>query len=63
VPEFKRGDKVWAKIRGYSWWPARIGDVIEGRGPKDRKYRADFYGDGTHYTVYYPNVCDFITNY
>lgn len=21
---FKRGDIVWAKVRGYSWWPAKV---------------------------------------
>jgi len=24
---FKKGDIVWAKVRGYSWWPAKVGDV------------------------------------
>lgn len=23
-PNFKRGDIVWAKVRGYSWWPAKV---------------------------------------
>jgi len=44
--DFKRGDIVWAKVRGYSWWPARIGDII--KESKDRKYRVDFIGDNTH---------------
>ena len=21
---FKKGDIVWAKVRGYSWWPAKV---------------------------------------
>jgi len=44
--DFKRGDLVWAKVRGYSWWPANIGDVI--KVAKERKYRVDFIGDNTH---------------
>ena len=23
-PVFKKGDIVWAKVRGYSWWPAKV---------------------------------------
>ena len=44
--DFKRGELVWAKVRGYSWWPANIGDVI--KVAKERKYRVDFIGDNTH---------------
>jgi PWWP domain len=25
--DFRKGDMVWAKVRGYSWWPAKIGDI------------------------------------
>ena len=25
--DFRKGDTVWAKVRGYSWWPAKIGDI------------------------------------
>jgi hypothetical protein len=24
VPDYKKGDIVWAKVRGYSWWPAKV---------------------------------------
>lgn len=61
--DFKRGDTVWAKVRGYSWWPARIGEVIGGRTAAERKYKVDFLGDNTHQTVAYDKVCDFIDNY
>lgn len=44
--DFKRGDLVWGKVRGYSWWPAIIGEII--KESKDRKYRVDFIGDNTH---------------
>ena len=59
--DFKRGDIVWAKVRGYSWWPARIGDII--KESKDRKYRVDFIGDNTHQTVAYDKVAGFIDKY
>ena len=45
---FKKGDIVWAKVRGYSWWPAKIGEIIEGRHLCDWKYKVDFLGDNTH---------------
>lgn len=59
--DFKRGDLVWAKVRGYSWWPAKIGDVL--RDKSDRKYRVDFIGDNTHQTVPHDKVADFAENY
>jgi hypothetical protein len=51
--DIKRGDVVWAKVRGYSWWPAKVGEVLRGdlRCDKERKYRVDFLGDNTHQTV------------
>ena len=55
---------MWAKVRGYSWWPARIGDVFKEKGDKsDRKYRVDFIGDNTHQTVAYDKVADFVNNF
>lgn len=59
--DFKKGDMVWAKVRGYSWWPAKIGDIQRGNGEK--KYRVDFIGDNTHQTVGQQNIGDFIDNF
>ena len=25
VDEYKERDLVWAKVKGYSWWPAEVG--------------------------------------
>ena len=52
---------MWAKVRGYSWWPARIGDIL--KDSKDRKYRVDFIGDNTHQTVAHDKVANFIDKY
>ena len=52
---------VWAKVRGYSWWPAKIGDIQRGSGEK--KYRVDFIGDNTHQTVGQQAIGDFIDNF
>lgn len=24
LPKFREGEIVWAKVRGYSWWPAKV---------------------------------------
>lgn len=67
--DFKKGDVVWAKVRGYSWWPAKIGEVLGGaqagsrQDKTERKYRVDFLGDNTHQTVAHDKVLDFIENY
>ena len=52
---------MWAKVRGYSWWPARVGDVM--KDSKDRKYRVDFIGDNTHQTVQHDKVANFVDKY
>jgi len=44
---FKKGDVVWAKVRGYSWWPAKISEV-QRASERERKYKVDFIGDNTH---------------
>lgn len=62
--DFKKGDIVWAKVRGYSWWPAKVGEAL-GRNekPAERKYRVDFIGDNTHQTVAHDKVADFVEYY
>lgn len=39
-PNFKVGDKVFAKVKGYPPWPARI------VGENGKKYNVEFYGTG-----------------
>lgn len=24
APKYREGEIVWAKVRGYSWWPAKV---------------------------------------
>ena len=61
INDFKKGDMVWAKVRGYSWWPAKIGDIQRASGEK--KFRVDFIGDNTHQTVGQQAIGDFIENF
>ena len=62
--DFKRADIVWAKVRGYSWWPAKIGEVIKEKSDRsERKYRVDFIGDNTHQTLAHDKIAEFVENY
>ncbi|XP_034947377.1 PC4 and SFRS1-interacting protein isoform X2 [Chelonus insularis] len=41
--KFEVGNKVFAKVRGYPPWPARVEDISESN-PKGAKYKVFFYG-------------------
>ena len=43
---FNVGEIIWAKIRGYPWWPA----IITGTDDdiREKKYAVSFIGDNTH---------------
>ena len=64
--EFRKGDIVWAKVKGYSWWPAKIRDVFHDQQKKlfkARKYIVDFIGDSTYQTLPEGNIVDFALSY
>jgi len=44
-PKFKPGDKIFAKVRGYPPWPARVEGVAD-ETPNKMKYHVYFYGTG-----------------
>lgn len=65
---------VWAKIRGYPWWPAIVSSKqvtdIEGTKSEDSSYRitVKFIGENSQYILFsaaltQSKVADFITNY
>ena len=43
---FHVGEVVWAKIRGYPWWPAMITGTEDDN--REKKYTISFIGDNTH---------------
>lgn len=43
---FNVGEIVWAKIRGYPWWPALITGTEDDN--REKKYAVSFIGDNTH---------------
>ena len=50
---FQKGEVVWAKVRGYSWWPGIIKKIILKTDninitEKEIKFQVKFIGDNTH---------------
>jgi len=46
---FKKGDVVWAKIKGFPWWPAVIADVDNGEnGEGETEILTNFIGEFSH---------------
>lgn len=43
---FTVGEIIWAKIRGYPWWPAIITGTEDEQ--REKKYAVSFIGDNTH---------------
>lgn len=50
---FSVGEIVWAKVRGYPFWPGIIKGIEE--CSKEKKYSINFIGDSTHATI--PKKC------
>lgn len=49
---FSKGDIVWAKIKGFPWWPAIIGKVNSDKkdsSSAEKKYKVDFIGENSQY--------------
>ena len=65
---FKKGDVVWAKVKGYPWWPGEIRQITIKQAktePKDKQtiYRINFIGDNTHVDVPKEKVENFEDKY
>lgn len=60
-PKFGTGDKVFAKVRGYPPWPARVEGLAD-ETPNKMKYHIYFYGTGETAIVKAEDICTFVDN-
>ena len=44
---FKQEEVVWAKVKGFPWWPATIGEEKRNKDG-NRMYHVDFIGDSSY---------------
>ena len=58
-PLFSNGQQVFAKLKGWSWWPAKVEDDSLGAS---NRYRVTFYGDSSQAFVKENDLCDFAAN-
>lgn len=50
---FEPNEIVWAKVRGYSWWPAVVGKICKKLKSKpETLYEVHFIGDLTRAQLY-----------
>ena len=54
---FQKGEVIWAKVRGYSWWPGIIKKISlksdttdnkDNKNKKELKFLVKFIGDNSH---------------
>lgn len=60
-PKFSSGDKVFAKVRGYPPWPARVEGLAD-ETPNKMRYHIYFYGTGETAVVKGEDICSFVEN-
>ena len=54
---FLIGEIVWAKIRGYPWWPATVSEINDEN--KEKKYICNFIGDNSHASLFKRDLAKF----
>ena len=59
---FQVPEVVWAKIRGYPWWPALLTNVTHSAG-EEPLYKVDFFGDTTHAMLALDKISKFEESY
>ncbi|CAD8050299.1 unnamed protein product [Paramecium sonneborni] len=65
VPEsYNKDEIVWAKIRGYPWWPGIIAEVIKDKQSSEpTKYLVNFIGDNSHSTLPFQSLAKYQEKY
>lgn len=51
ILEYEDSEVLWAKIRGYPWWPAYVLEVHTSDQLENYEYTVVFFGDNTKYLV------------
>ena len=48
--KYRKGEVVWAKVRGFPWWPGIIKNISVrlGNAEKETKITVNFVGDNSH---------------
>jgi len=60
MTNFKESQLVWAKVKGYPWWPAIVLKVVSGGSMNNSgSVLVNFIGDNSHATVHEHKVADF----
>uniref|UniRef100_A0A1B6H1R7 PWWP domain-containing protein n=1 Tax=Cuerna arida TaxID=1464854 RepID=A0A1B6H1R7_9HEMI len=62
TPKFMIGDKVFARMRGYPPWPAKVEGVINNTSTKTIKYRVYFYGTKQIAICKQEDLCSYVEN-
>jgi len=63
MEKFKKGDIVWAKIRGYPWWPGMVAHIEDGSDEeRDPKILVNFIGDNSHAELPLNKISNFEEN-
>ena len=65
---FKKGDVVWAKVKGHPWWPGQIRRINIKQSKTDQQdkqtiYRINFIGENTHVDLPQAKVENFEAKY
>lgn len=61
-PEYSVAEVVWAKIRGYPWWPGIVNSV-QNDDPEEVIFKVSFFGDTTHAFLDETKVAKFEANF
>jgi len=60
MTKFTESQLVWAKVKGYPWWPAIVLKVMGGGSSNNSgSVLVNFIGDNSHATVHEHKVTDF----
>jgi hypothetical protein len=48
-PSFSKGEVIWAKIKGYPWWPAVVSTILHDDSDEEpRAFIVKFIGENSH---------------